>query len=190
MLTEDYIMRMIAQAIAVLMTALGLKRSRRYSEALQSFDQAIETLLGLNADLAKQLEDSALLDLLTFRGALDVERVLLLADIYREQAEVFSLAGQPGNSRLASQRSLRLYLEALLAGRTELSVELVQKIEMLRRQASGATLPVETSLGLLDYLERLLQSSDTFLAEAGISRPSLAAAFLSLKADLAHLLDE
>jgi hypothetical protein len=190
MLTEDYIMRMIAQAIAVLMTALGLKRSGRYKEALQSFDQAIETLLGLNADLAKQLDDSALLNLLTFRGALDVERVLLLADIYREQAEVFSSTGQPGNSRLASQRSLRLYLEALPAGRTELSVELVQKIEMLRRLAGGPTLPVETSLGLLDYLERLLQSSDTFLAEAGIPRPSLAAAFSSLKVDLAHLLDE
>jgi len=190
MLTEDYIMRMIAQAIAVLLTALGLKRSGRYREALQSFDQAIETLLGLNANLAKQLEDRALLDLLTFQGALDGERVLLLADIYREQAEVFSLTGQPENSRLASQRSLRLYLEAWLAGKTELSVELVHKIETQRRLAGGATMPVETSLGLLDYLERLLQSSDTFLAEAGISRPSLATSFSDLKSNLAHLLDE
>ena len=96
MLTEDYIMRMINQAMSVLLIALGLKKAGQYSEALQTFDQAIESLLGLDAHLVKQLDDSLLLEKLTFLGKLDIDRLLVLADIYREEAEVFSLQGQLG----------------------------------------------------------------------------------------------
>jgi hypothetical protein len=61
MLTEDYIMRMINQVLAVFLQALGLKKAGQYSEALQVFDQAVESLLGLRASLAKQLEDPSCL---------------------------------------------------------------------------------------------------------------------------------
>src|SRR4030043_328375 len=101
MLSEDYIMRMINQALAVLLIALGLKKAGQYTEALQTFDQAIENLLGLNAHLAKQLDDSQLLDRLTFLGKLDVERLLVLADIYREEAEVHALLDQPESNLFA-----------------------------------------------------------------------------------------
>src|SRR4030042_2483120 len=115
MLTEDYIMRMINQALAVLMIAVGLKRGGQLSEAVQTCDQAIESLLGLNARLAKQLDDSQLLDMLTFQEKLDVDRLLVLAEIYREEAEVYTLQGQLESSQLPAQSSLRLYLEAALA---------------------------------------------------------------------------
>src|SRR4030042_6279457 len=109
MLTEDYIMRMINQALAVLMIALGLKKAGKLNEALQTFDQAIENLLGLNAHLAKQLDDSQLLDRLTFLGKLDVERLLVLADISCEEAEIHTMLGQPESSQLSAQHSLRFY---------------------------------------------------------------------------------
>src|SRR4030066_1520590 len=111
MLTEDYIMRMINQALAVVMAALGLKRAGQFSQALQAFDQALESLLGLNAHLAKQLDDSQLLDILTFQGKLDVDRSLMLAEILREESELYTLQGQPDLSQLAARSSLRLYLE-------------------------------------------------------------------------------
>ena len=76
MLTEDYIMRMINQVLAVFLQALGLKRAGQLSEALQVFDQAVESLLGMRATLAKQLEDRQLLALLTFHDKLDVDRLL------------------------------------------------------------------------------------------------------------------
>jgi hypothetical protein len=180
MLTEDYIMRMISQALAVLMTALGLKKAGRYSEALQSFNQALETLLGLNANLVKQLDDSQILEMLTFLGKLDVDRLLVLADIYRESAEVYTMQGQPDNSEVSAQRSLRFYLEVALAGKTHPNIEVIQKIEAQRLQLNAHTLPVETRLALLDYLDRLLASDDVFLDSAGLSRPDLLAAFSSL----------
>ena len=186
MLTEDYIMRMINQALAVLLIALGLKKAGQLSEALQTFDQAIENLIGLNARLAKQLDDSLLLEMLTFQGKLDVERLLVLADIYREQAEVYSMQGQPENSQFAAQRSLRFYLEAALALDANPDLELIQKIEALRHQLDPASLPVDTRLALLDYIDRLLASDDDILAAASVSRPDLLAAFSALDSPDLH----
>ncbi len=180
MLTEDYIMRLINQALAVLLIALGLKKTGQLSEALQTFDQAIENLIGLNARLAKQLDDSLLLEMLTFQGKLDVERLVVLADIYHEQAEVYRMQGQAENSLFTAQRCLRLYLEAALASQANPDLELIQKIEVLRHNLDPASLPVETRLALLDYLERLVTSDDDILAAAGLSRSDLLAAFSSL----------
>ena len=181
MLTEDYIMRMISQALAVLMVALGLKKAGKLNEALQTFDQALEGLLGLNAHLADQLDDGMLLDKLTFMGKLDVERLLVLADIYREKTEVYGSLGQPEKSQSARYRSLRLYLEAGLANEANLDAELIQKIEAFRSEVTLSSLPIETRLALLDYLERLLARTDDFLAAVGLARPELQATFSSLE---------
>ena len=170
MLTEDYIMRMISQALAVIMIALGLKKSQKYKEALQTFDQALESLLGLNANLVNRLEDSGLLDRLTFMDTLDIERTIVLADIYREESEIHDALGQLENSLFTAQRSLRLYLEACLANDANLTQELIQKIELLRHKIAVASLSIETRLALQDYLDRLFGSSDDFLAAAGLSR--------------------
>jgi len=180
MLSEDYIMRMINQAVAIFMAALGFKRAGQFNDALQAFDQALEGLLGLDARLAKQLDDSALLGMLTMQEKLDVDRLVVLAEIFREEAEVYSLQGQPERSQVVAQSSLRFYLEAALASEANPNGELIQKIEALRLKLSAPALPVETRLALLDYLERLLASGDDFLTSAGLSRPDLLAAFSSL----------
>jgi tetratricopeptide (TPR) repeat protein len=175
MLTEDYIMRLINQAVATLMIALGLKRNGQYRQALHTFDQALENMLGLNPHLINQLEDNLLLEMLTFLGKLDLDRLLVLADIYREQADVYSLLGQTENSGFAAQRSLRLYLELVLASDALPHLELLQKIEPLRIKLTSPSLPIETRLALMDYLDRLLASGDDFLGSAGLSRPYLLA---------------
>jgi tetratricopeptide (TPR) repeat protein len=175
MLTEDYIMRLINQAVATLMIALGLKRNGQYRQALHTFDQALENMLGLNPHLINQLDDNLLLEMLTFLGKLDLDRLLVLADIYREQADVYSLLGQTENSGFAAQRSLRLYLELVLASDALPHLELLQKIEPLRIKLTSPSLPIETRLALMDYLDRLLASGDDFLGSAGLSRPYLLA---------------
>ena len=186
MLTEDYIMRMINQVLAVFLQALGLKKAGQFSEALQAFDQAVESLLGLRASLAEQLEDRQLLALLTFQDKLDVDRLLVLADIYREEGEVHALQEQPEKSQFTTQRSLRLYLEAALATESNPSFELVQKIEAQRSRLSAPDVPVETRLALLDYLDRLLALGDDFLASAALSRTDLLESISSLDSPDLH----
>ena len=91
MLNEDYIMRMNYQALAVLMITLKLMRAGQFSEALQTYNQAIENLLGLNPRLDNQLLDNLLLDMHAFQGKLDVDRLLLQVDGYCEEANMYSL---------------------------------------------------------------------------------------------------
>jgi hypothetical protein len=185
LLSEDYIMRMISQAVVVIMAALGLKRNGQYNEALQTFDQAIESLLGLDAHLVNQLDDSSLIDMLTFQGRVDAGRMQVLADIFLEEAELYTLQGANESSHLAELRSLRLYLEAALASEGSPEPETLQKIESLRTKLPAATLPEITRLALLDYLERLLSEKDDILAAAGLSRPDVQNAFSELnKPDL------
>jgi hypothetical protein len=185
MLTEDYIMRLINQVLAVFLQAVGLKKAGKLEDALQVFDQASESLLGLNALLAKQLGDSQVLSMLTFQEKLDTDRLLVLADIYREEAEVYSLLGQPDNGQLIFQSSLRFYLEVILTSETNLSLKLVETIEALRSKLTISSLPIETRLALMDYLDRLLASDNNFLATAGLTRQNLQASLASLdSADL------
>jgi hypothetical protein len=124
--------------------------------------------------------------MLTFLGKLDNDRLLVLAEIYREEAEVYTLQGQPESSQFAGQRSLRLYLEAALASEANPDLELIQKIEALRLKLAVSALPVETRLALLDYLDRLLTSADNFLAAAGLSRPDLLLALSTLDSPELH----
>jgi hypothetical protein len=177
MLTEDYIMRMINQALSVLLIALGFKRNGQFKEALQTFDQALENLLGLNAHLVKQLDDNTVLEMLTFLGKLDIDRLLILADIYREEAEVYALQEQVESWHFAAQRSLRFFLEVVLASDVDPNLELIQKIEPMRIKLDPSSLPVETRLALMDYLDRLISTSDDFLASTGLTRKDLQDAY-------------
>ena len=88
MLTEDYLMRMISQALAALMTAIGLKKSGKYSEALQAIEQAVEQLTTLPASLIDQMDEGSILTMLTTQGQLDIGRLAILADLYQEQGEI------------------------------------------------------------------------------------------------------
>jgi hypothetical protein len=175
MLTEDYIMRMINQAMAAFLQALGLKKAGKYSEAQQSFNQSIEVLLGLRADLVDQLDDSQVLTMLTFLDRLDTDRLLLLADIYHEQGEVLALLQHHPESQFAAQRSLRFYLEVALATDSVPPLELIQKIETQRQKITPTELGLETRLAMLDYYERLLEAGTALPVEAGLPRQELQA---------------
>jgi hypothetical protein len=185
MLTEDYIMRLINQAVAVLLQAVGLKKAGKLYDALRVFDQAVESLLGLDARLAKQLGDSQVLSVLTFQEKLDTDRLLVLADIYREEADIYRMLGQPENSQLIAQSSLRFYLEVILANEAKPNLKLVETIEALRSKLAISTLLLETRMALMDYFDRLLASDENFLAAAGLTRQNLQASLASLdSADL------
>jgi hypothetical protein len=185
MLTEDYIMRLINQVLAVFLQAVGLKKAGKLHDALRVFDQAVESLLGLDARLAKQLGDSQVLSMLTFQEKLDTDRLLVLADIYREEADVYSLLGQSENSQLMALSSLRFYLEVILANEANPNLKIVETVETLRSKLSISVLPLETRLALMDYLDRLLASGDNFLAAAKLTRQNLQISLASLdSADL------
>ena len=184
MFTEDYLMRIISQAMAVLMTVIGLKKAGKYSEARQAINQAIEQLTGLPANLIEQMDDASLLSMLTMQGQLDIGRLTILADLFQEEGEILPKLDQSAEGSFAAARALRFNLEAVLADDSQLSAENIGKIETLYQRLQERDLPVETQLALSDYYQRLLEKEDQMLAAAGTSRKQITEALARVQDQL------
>jgi tetratricopeptide (TPR) repeat protein len=181
MFTEDYLMRIINQALAALMTAIGLRMAGKYSEALQAIQQAIEQLTTLPANLVDQMDDGSILSMLTAQGQLDLGRLAILADLYQEQGEILFKLDQPVQGCIAFARALRFILEVALSEVANLSAENIGKVEVLVQRLKGGALPVETQLALSDYYQCLLEKDDQSLVAAGISRKQVSQALAKLQ---------
>ena len=184
MFTEDYLMRIINQAIAALMTTIGLRKAGKNSEALQAIQQAIEQLTTLPAYIVDQMDDGSILSTLSVHGQLDVGRLVILADLYQEQGEIFLGLDQPVQSSIAFTRALRFILEVVLLEDANLSTENIGKVEALVQRLNGHPLPVETQLALSDFYQRLLEKDDPSLATAGTSRKQVSQALAELQDQL------
>ncbi len=180
MFTEDYLMRIINQALAALMVAIGLKKAGKLMEARQAIQQAIEQLTTLPENIVDQMEDGSLLSLLSTQGQLDVGRLAILADLYQEQGEILFKLDQSVQGSIAYARALRFVLEVALSEADNLFTGTIGKIEVLIQQLKGSTLPAETQLALSDYYQRLLEKDDQSLVVAGTSRKQISQALAEL----------
>ena len=188
MFTEDYLMRIINQALAALMTAIGLRKAGKYSEARQAVDQAIEQLTTLPASLIDQMDDASILSMLTTQGQLDFGRLAILADLFQEEGEILFNMDQPAQGSFALARALRFILEVALADESGPPSETIGKIELLYQRlvqrSEDRHLPVDTQLALSDYYQRLLEKNDGALASGNTSRQQIYAALARIKAQL------
>jgi tetratricopeptide (TPR) repeat protein len=184
MFNEDYLMRIINQAFAALMIAIGLRKAGKYSEALQAVQQAIEQLTTLPANLVDQMDDNSILSTLSAQGKLDVGRLAILADIYQEQGEILIKMDKSTQGIPAFARALRYILEVTLSEDENLSIENIGKAAVLVQRLEGSPLPIETQLALSDYYQRLLQKDDHSLAAAGTSRTMVSEALAKLQSQI------
>lgn len=184
MFTEDYLMRIINQALAALMTAIGLRKAGKNSEALQAIQQAIEQLTTLPANLIDQMDDAIILSMLSAQGQLDIGRLAILADLYQEDGEILFKLEQPAQGFISFARALRFTLEVVLSEDDNLSSENIGKVEGLVQRLKGRVFPVETQLALSDFYQRLLEKDDPSLAMAGTSRKKVSQALAELQDQL------
>ena len=136
-LSEDYLMRLISQAVAALHIIAGLRAAKQYKDAQQKVDEVLEGQLGLRASLLKELDDERLKEMLTTNGMLEMERFLLVADLFRESAELAKLRGDETGWRRDGQRALSFYQEAAQNGGVEVDEALLGKIAALKAALGG-----------------------------------------------------
>ena len=134
MLTEDYFLRQIAQAAAVVAKVLGLSKAGQFQEAYKVIDQAIEELLGLKTSIAKQMDDTGLVSLLTTINGVDPGRLFALADIFKAEGDVLANQNRRDESHYSYQRALILYLEFSARYPDTLETDLSLKINELREK--------------------------------------------------------
>jgi len=109
---QDYVLRMIQQLGVFMRRVVGLREEGKTEEALQATSDAYGTMGGLNSSLVHALSEDDLIHLLRARGAMDSDRCLALAEILREEANIYEDLGQPEQSLPRYLKSLRLHLEA------------------------------------------------------------------------------
>jgi hypothetical protein len=182
MLTEDYLIRRINQVIALLLHAVGLRKSGQIEAALTDIDIALELLLGMRALLLKQMSDSAILQLLTVRGQIDYERLVLVANLFGEEAMLYEAQGRSVESYQDYLRALNFSLEFALDNLAELPTERIAIIAALAAWFADRRLPVDTQAMLLEYDQALLQFDPQRLSAAGIDPAHL-------QTDITRLLD-
>jgi hypothetical protein len=176
MLTEDYLIRRINQAIALILHAVGLRKDGLLVAAQTDIDIALELLLGMRAVLLKQMDDDSLLRLLTVRGELDLERLVLVADLYAEEGLILDAQARPGEAYQDNLRALHFSLTAALGMPiNELPSERMQRIATLLGWFKDRRLPVDTQALLIDYDQNLLELEPRHLAAAGLERAAIQA---------------
>lgn len=154
MLTEDYIMRMINQMVAVLAKLIGLKDAGQYQSAQQVIDQSLEQLLGLKPELLKHMDDSSILNLLTSQGELGTERLYILAELYRHEGDILLAQNRTQEALFDYQRALYFYLQLPDNQKDQDSSKIKQKISDLFIELEDVNLPVEILYQLFDFFER------------------------------------
>jgi hypothetical protein len=175
MFSEDYIIRMISQAVAVLAKIAGLRQAKQYPQAQQSIDQALEHLLGLRADLLKQLDDAVIFRMLTIQDRVDGERLVVMADLFRAEGDILSDQQHPAESQQSYQRALNFYLEASLSDQIQPQpAKVAQEITWLVNQPGILPLTDDLLWSLFNYYEGagLYQKAEAALTELA-SRPGL-----------------
>jgi tetratricopeptide (TPR) repeat protein len=157
MLTEDYLMRLINMAIAALLKIAGLKSAGNYLQAMQVFDEMLEQLFGMRSNIIKELNDEAILDLLTYQEVLDIDRLIIAADLFKEEGDIYIGLFKPAESIRSYQRALDFYLVAALSGGAEYLSRPDEKIEKLIKILENRNLPPEIEYSLYIYKERIGQ---------------------------------
>lgn len=153
MFTEDYVLRQIRMATAVLAHIIGLKKAGQYQQAQGEIDHMLEVIFGLRVTLLRRLDDQSWLETLTQRDLLDTERLLIAADLLKEEGELLALQNRPQESNESSLRALNFYLEAALNKDTAPEPEICIKVDELRRRLESRELPDDTLYALFDFSE-------------------------------------
>lgn len=175
MLTEDYLIRRINQAIALLLHALGLRKNGQLEAALTDVDIALELLLGMRSVLLKEMDEPSLLQLLTVRGRVDFERLALVAKLFKEEGAIFELEGRAADSTRDYLRALNFLLVIAQDEKVGLSADQIADIEQLRQRLQDERLPMDTQAALLDYYQWLLEFDDKHLVEMNVNRAEIEA---------------
>jgi len=146
---------MINQAIDVLIRVINLKASGEYQQAQQLIEQSLEQLIGLRIDLIQSLDDQNILGTLSMNGIPDGNRILLVADLFKEEGDVLASQNMVTSSIRSYQRALYFYLIYENSTNPTDATILKGNIEFLANALEYINCQIETELMLSDYFERI-----------------------------------
>ena len=153
-LSEDTLLRMLVSAIAETIARLAqLKTAGYYQEAIEVIDHNLEELLGLKADLVRQLDDQHIIDMLTTNGVLDFARLYYVAELFRKEGKIHAQRRDQKRKHSSQIRALNLFIEVGFSVENEF-LEADDHIDELF-DSLGKDITEDTLFKLFDYYEQV-----------------------------------
>ncbi len=153
MIRRDYFLRAVQDMTQALARVLFLKQREEYTQAMQEIGAALRKLRAAPADDTKELSLEDWLELCRRHEDAASGLLLGLADLLREQGELFSMQSRGAEAQAARVVALGLFIEALLRGETFVSKELMFKVEELIAQCAAGPMPASLRVRLARYYE-------------------------------------
>jgi Family of unknown function (DUF6483) len=153
MIRRDYFLRAVQEMTQTLVRVVFLKQREEYSQAMQEIGAALRKFRDAPADDTRELSLEAWLELCRRHEGAASGLLLGLADLLREQGELFSMQSRSDQAQGARVVALGLFLEALLRGEAFVSKELMFKVEELIAQCAAGPMPASLRVRLVRYYE-------------------------------------
>jgi len=155
MIQRDYIMRMAQQLARAISKILRLKESHQYHEALETVDQTFQKLFKLNSKLFDSLSTDSIMELLKLENSGVKQKCFWLADLIKEEAEIYESLKDIQISKSKYLKSLELYLEGITYGDDSTVSDYFAKIKEIIGKFEQQELPNKVKYKLLRYYEEV-----------------------------------
>ncbi len=150
MFREDYVRRMVEQAVTAVTVIMGLTRLDRYPEALAEVDRSLQRFVGLNLSLVTALPASELVAMIRWGDRLDIGKLVVLAELLQAEGDIYAAQWQTGEAQARYLKSLELLLE--VAFEAEPNLAAVQpRVAALRQRLDPVLLPPDVTEWLAEY---------------------------------------
>src|SRR6478609_5536221 len=105
---QDYLLRMLQDVAGLMTRIVRMRRQGENEEALALLVGESSRLSGIPESLVYALSDDDLVNTLQARGVLETERCYALAELFREEGEIYLDRNQPVEASLRLTKAVRL----------------------------------------------------------------------------------
>jgi hypothetical protein len=180
MINKDYILRMAEKIGRSLAIILGLRKYNQHEEALIYIDDTLLRTVGLTSRFINSISDEMLVTTISPIGVLNIEACLWIAALLKAEGDIYEEDLDKSNeSYYRYQKSLYLFLTAVLQEHIPTDADLYQDIEQLLQKLDDYELPPPLKSKLFAYYElsgQYARAEDTLfdLLETGNNRELIA----------------
>jgi hypothetical protein len=152
LIRRDHSLKAIQQLVEAVTQVQVLRQNEHNERALWTIDQALQVVFDLRAEQVRALTIPELIALCSRDLDPLAQKLVLLADLLKAEAELLAELKQPADSQTQLQ-ALALYLEALTNKNCAVSAEAISNLESLIEQSRGQRLPGQVFRQLVCYFE-------------------------------------
>ena len=155
MIREDYILRMIERLSIAIARVLKLKETNRHQEALATIDETFQQLFGLNTKTISSLPAESIIELLGISAPEEAQKCFWIADLIKEEADIYECKKDFPISESKYLDSLELYLKGIACGDDKIISNYLPKIKEVADKVKKCLLPDKDRDRLLGYYKEI-----------------------------------